>query len=70
MFVWMSFGPGGGVAQDRLFVNVMGRPQIPVPHDPSLKVALEKCLKDRPPVAQTTPPVAPVRGTAAREERR
>ncbi|MCK6587583.1 MAG: signal peptidase I [Bdellovibrionales bacterium] len=67
MFVWMSFGPGGGVAQDRLFVNVMGRPQIPSPHDPSLKVALEKCMKERPPVAQTTPP--PARGSA-REERR
>jgi signal peptidase I len=68
MFVWMSFGPGGGVAQDRLFVNVMGRPQIPSPSDPALKGALEKCMKDRPPVAQTMPPV---RGpAAAREERR
>jgi signal peptidase I len=60
MFVWMSFGPGGGVAQDRLFVNVMGRPQIPAPHDPRLKAALEKCMRDRPPLAQTTPP--PPRG--------
>jgi len=69
MFVWMSFGPGGGVAQDRLFVNVMGRPQIPSPHDPGLKAALDKCMRERPPLAQTTPP--PGRGAAAaREDRR
>ena len=29
MFVWMSFGAGGGIAQDRLFVNVMGHPVLP-----------------------------------------
>jgi signal peptidase I len=60
LFVWMSFGPGGGVAQDRLFVNVMGRPQIPGPHNPELQAALEKCMRERP--AQTTPPA---RGPAA-----
>ena len=58
MFVWMSFGPGGGVAQDRLFVNVMGRPQIPGPHDPTLQQAFEKCMRERPSVEQTTPPPA------------
>ncbi|MFS8066584.1 MAG: S26 family signal peptidase, partial [Byssovorax sp.] len=56
MFVWMSFGSGGGVAQDRLFVNILGRPVLPGGQDPSLGVALEKCLRERPPVGQTTPP--------------
>ena len=56
MFVWMSFGQGGGIAQDRLAVNVMGRPTLPGVNEPSLKVALDKCLANRPPVAQTTPP--------------
>src|SRR5262249_14040750 len=27
MFVWMSFGPGGAVQKDRLFVNVLGNPK-------------------------------------------
>jgi signal peptidase I len=65
MFVWMSFGPGGGISQDRLFVNVMGRPQIPTPHeavpeprDANLDQALEKCMRERPTVEQTTPPPA------------
>lgn len=60
MFVWMSFGPGGGVAQDRLFVNVMGRPQIPGAFDAALSRALDKCMRERPPLSQTTPP--PPRG--------
>lgn len=58
MFVWMSFGQGGGIAQDRLFVNVMGRPTLPGVNDPSLQAALDKCLAGRPPAAQTTPPPA------------
>jgi signal peptidase I len=56
MFVWMSFSPGGGIAQDRLFVNVMGRPTLPGVNDPSLKTSLDKCLASRPPPSQTTPP--------------
>jgi signal peptidase I len=56
MFVWMSFGPGGGIAQDRLFVNVMGRPKLPPAQEASMRPALEKCLRERPPIAQTTPP--------------
>ncbi len=56
MFVWMSFSQGGGIAQDRLFVNVMGRPTLPSSADPNLRSALEKCLSTRPSVAQTTPP--------------
>ena len=54
MFVWMSFGPGGGIAQDRLFVNVMGRPKLPSVQEPALATALDRCLRERP--AQTTPP--------------
>jgi len=59
MFVWMSFAPGGGIAQDRLFVNVMGRPKLPGKLDPSLQMGLDKCdkcMRERPPVSQTTPP--------------
>jgi signal peptidase I len=55
MFVWMSFGPGGGIAQDRLFVNVLGRPKLPAGHD-VLQPAVDKCLQGRPSVAETTPP--------------
>jgi signal peptidase I len=58
MFVWMSFGPGGGIAQDRLFVNVMGRPNLPAAQEQSLQVALDKCLRERPATAQTMPPVS------------
>ncbi|HEY4116711.1 MAG TPA: signal peptidase I, partial [Byssovorax sp.] len=58
MFVWMSFGPGGGVAQDRLFVNVMGRPKVPANQEPGLDAAVEKCLANRPPLSETTPPPA------------
>ncbi len=55
MFVWMSFGPGGGIAQDRLFVNVMGRPTLTTSQE-SLEPAVDRCMRERPPVAQTTPP--------------
>jgi signal peptidase I len=55
-FVWMSFGPGGEIAKDRLFVEIHGRPVLPGGQDAALGVALEKCLRERPPVAQTTPP--------------
>jgi signal peptidase I len=56
MFVWMSFGPGGSLAQDRLLVNVMGRPVLPAAQEASLAAPLEKCMRERPPVSQTTPP--------------
>ena len=56
MFVWMSFAPGGGISTDRLFVNVMGRPKLPGGADPSLQPALDKCMRERPSVSQTTPP--------------
>ena len=56
MFVWMSFAPGGGIAQDRLFVNVMGRPKLPGGTDPSLQTAVDRCMRERPSVAAATPP--------------
>ena len=56
MFVWMSFGPGGGIEQDRLFVNVLGRPKLPAAQEATLGAAVDKCLRERPPIAQTTPP--------------
>jgi len=59
LFVWMSFGPGGGIAQDRIFVNVMGRPKLPgnLPDKDRapLQANLDKCLRERPTVAETTP---------------
>ncbi|WP_437974602.1 signal peptidase I [Sorangium sp. So ce295] len=66
MFVWMSFGPGGGIAQDRLFVNVMGRPKLPGAHEATLHDGLEKCLRERPPVSETTPPPPPARPPSKR----
>jgi signal peptidase I len=56
MFVWMSFGPGGGIAQDRLLVNVMGRPKLPSSAQATLGSAVDKCMHDRPPLTQTSPP--------------
>ena len=63
MFVWMSFSQGGGIAQDRLFVNVMGRPTLPSSADANLRAALEKCLSTRPSIEKTTPP--PPKGKGA-----
>jgi signal peptidase I len=53
MFVWLSFGPGGAFASDRLMVNVMGKPTLPSGYE-SLQPAVDRCLRERP--AQTTPP--------------
>jgi signal peptidase I len=57
MFVWMSFDPNGGVASDRLFVQIMGPPTIPGKPDEALQSALDKCLRERPDLAKTTPPL-------------
>ncbi|EYF05895.1 Signal peptidase I [Chondromyces apiculatus DSM 436] len=60
-FVWMSVAPGGGFALDRLFVNVMGRPKLPGNLSErdlaKLQETLDQCLRERPSVAETTPPV-------------
>ena len=56
MFVWWSWDPRGGVALDRIFVNVMGPPKLPPGVKPELVANLKKCLDERPPVSETTPP--------------
>jgi signal peptidase I len=58
MFVWWSWDPRGGVATDRIFVNVMGAPKLPPGVPPELTAGLARCLRERPPVAETTPPAA------------
>ena len=55
LFVWMSFGSKGGVAWDRLGVNVMGRPKLP-PELSHLQPAVDRCFDERPPLSETTPP--------------
>jgi signal peptidase I len=60
MFVWMAWNPSGGVAFDRLFVSVMGQPRLPSGSPPSLQGGLDACLRNRPPLRETTPP-APTR---------
>jgi len=59
MFVWISFGPGGNVAQDRLFVDLHERPTLPGAQEAALRPAVEKCLRERPSADQTTPPPPP-----------
>jgi signal peptidase I len=54
MFVWMSFGPQGEIVQERIFVSLHGTPVLT--SNPELSGALQKCLQERSPVAQTTPP--------------
>jgi signal peptidase I len=56
MFVWMSFGPDGGVTWDRLFSQVLGKPRLPKGAAPALLEGIERCLAQRPPISQTTPP--------------
>jgi signal peptidase I len=47
MFVWMSFQSGGGIAQDRLFVNVLGHPKVPAAQEAALNPAIERCMRER-----------------------
>jgi len=56
MFVWWSWDPRGGVALDRLFVNVMGPPRLPPGTPAELTNGLKKCVQERPPLDKTTPP--------------
>ncbi len=58
MFVWMSFGPNGGVTWDRLLVHVLGKPRLPKGAPDDLVAAIEKCVAERPSIEQTTPPHA------------
>jgi signal peptidase I len=54
MFVWLSVGEVG-IDWSRLGQPVMGRPRVPASMK-HLEPAIDKCLRDRPPLAKTTPP--------------
>jgi signal peptidase I len=54
MFVWLSVGDVG-VDWTRLGQPVMGRPRVP-PAMKHLEPAIEKCLRERPPLSKTYPP--------------
>jgi signal peptidase I len=50
LFVWLPLS--------RLFVNVMGSPQLPEGAPPELVRGAAECLRKRPPLSETTPPPA------------
>ncbi len=54
LFVWLSYTPSG-LDWSRFGVPVMGRPRAPRGFA-KLQPALDKCLRERPPIAKTTPP--------------
>ncbi len=56
LFVWLSV-TDSGVDMSRLGAPVMGRPRLPAAMK-SLEPALDKCLRERPPIEKTTPPSA------------
>jgi signal peptidase I len=58
MFVWLSFGSAGSVTWDRLLTDVMGKPRLPAEANETLKRSIERCLQNRPPPSDTTPPAA------------
>jgi signal peptidase I len=58
MFVWLSFGPDGGVTWDRLATNVLGKPRLPKGAPDEILQSIDKCLRERPPLSQTLPPPA------------
>jgi signal peptidase I len=57
LFVWLSTFDGKS-DWGRLGTPVMGRPRLPADMA-NLEPAMEKCFRDRPPLAQTTPPPPP-----------
>lgn len=54
LFVWLSVADGG-IDWSRLGAPVMGRPRLPVSMR-GLEGAVDKCIRERPPRAKTTPP--------------
>jgi signal peptidase I len=56
MFVWLSFGPDGGVTWDRLATNVLGKPRLPKGASQEILDSIDKCLRERPPPTMTLPP--------------
>jgi signal peptidase I len=57
LVIWMSFAPQG-IAWDRIGITVMGRPKMPPDQLAVLQPAVDKCFRDRPPLAESTPPRA------------
>jgi signal peptidase I len=57
LFVWLSTYDGKS-DWSRLGTDVMGKPRLPADMA-NLEPAMEKCFRDRPPLAQTTPPPPP-----------
>lgn len=58
MIVWMSFGAQGGIVNERIFLDVTGPPRLPPSAEPALAKGLEECMRKRPPLAETTPPLS------------
>jgi signal peptidase I len=56
LFVWLSVSESG-IDRSRLGAPVMGRPRLP-PSMRGLEPALDKCLRERPPMDKTTPPAS------------
>jgi signal peptidase I len=54
LFVWLSV-LDGKIDWSRFGVPVMGRPRVPTDMA-SLQPALDKCLREKPPIEKTTPP--------------
>jgi signal peptidase I len=54
-FLWMSFGTGGSIRTDRIGMSLTGKPALSG-QNAALAAPLAECLRNRPPVAQTTPP--------------
>jgi signal peptidase I len=55
LFVWLSVNDGK-IDWSRFGAPVMGRPRLP-PDMAALQPALDKCLKERPPLDKTNPPL-------------
>jgi signal peptidase I len=54
IFVWLSVNDGK-IDWSRFGAPVMGRPRLP-PDMHALQPALDRCMKERPPIEKTTPP--------------
>lgn len=57
MFVWFSWDDKTRAPRlDRLFDQVMGAPTLPPPLSAELLGGLKRCVENRPPIAESTPP--------------
>jgi len=65
LFVWLSAYEGKWDAS-RFGTRVMGRPRLPADMV-NLEPAMEKCFRERPPIAQTTPPPPSANGDKDRQ---